>query len=69
MPALALRGRALAKAIEDPKDGAQGRAPLFHRDRDVPYEKSLRMHRSCGLVIQNKATSLVTFLLLLSTRK
>jgi hypothetical protein len=28
---------------------------VFHRDRDVPYEKSLRKHRSCGLVIQRKA--------------
>jgi hypothetical protein len=28
---------------------------VFHRDKDVPYEKALRMHRSCGLVIQRKA--------------
>jgi hypothetical protein len=28
---------------------------VFHRDRDVPYEKSRRLHRSCGPVIQNKA--------------
>jgi hypothetical protein len=28
---------------------------VFHRDKDVPYEKSLRMHRSCGLVIQREA--------------
>jgi len=28
---------------------------VFHRDRDVPYEKSLRRHRPCGPVIQNKA--------------
>ncbi|MGJ7903988.1 hypothetical protein [Lysobacter sp. 1R34A] len=28
---------------------------VFHRDRDVPYEKSLRRHRSCGPVIQEKA--------------
>src|SRR5687767_9935583 len=28
---------------------------VFHRDRDVPYEKSLRMHRSRGPLIQRKA--------------
>ncbi|ALN61442.1 hypothetical protein GLA29479_557 [Lysobacter antibioticus] len=42
---------------------------VFHRDRDVPYEKALRWHRSCGLVIQRKATSLVSFLLLLMTKE
>jgi hypothetical protein len=28
---------------------------VFHRDKDVPYEKSPRMHRSCGPVIQKEA--------------
>ena len=28
---------------------------VFHRDKDVPYEKALRRHRSCGPVIQNKS--------------
>ncbi|ALN63871.1 hypothetical protein GLA29479_3008 [Lysobacter antibioticus] len=28
---------------------------VFHRDRDVPYEKALRWQRSCGPVIQKEA--------------
>jgi hypothetical protein len=28
---------------------------VFHRDRDVPYEKSLRWHRTRGPLIQEKA--------------
>jgi hypothetical protein len=28
---------------------------VFHRDRDVPYEKSPRKRRSCGQVIQKEA--------------
>jgi hypothetical protein len=28
---------------------------VFHRDREVPYEKSPRMHRARGPVIQKEA--------------
>jgi hypothetical protein len=63
--ASAVRRLALAKARENPKGGLHGCRPFFIGTGIVPYEKSLRRHRTCGLVIQREHFSLVTFLLLL----
>jgi hypothetical protein len=48
-----------------PVGRSAGMRAVFHREREVPYEKSPRIQRSCGPLIQREHFSLVIFLLLL----